>query len=252
MKEKIKIFLDSDLLEKYLLGTTNDQESLQVERYLAMYPEVRDTYNELQDNLEIYAKLHAIKTPDGLRNKIMARIKSENASRRKFFRYAMAASFAAIMFAGASYFLWNQNQSLQEENIIVNNKIETLKEDMRLELEDVRNQFIVLNNPQTKRYNVKGNNNAKDLKAVAYINPVKKLSYINVKKLPHISDNQSFQMWAEVNGEMINLGIIDEAAGKEKLLALPYADKAVSYITIEQKGGNQTPTVENIVAKIDY
>ncbi|MRX65206.1 anti-sigma factor [Maribacter luteus] len=252
MKEKIKIFLDSDLLEKYLLGTTNDQESLQVERYLAMYPEVRDTYNELQDNLEIYAKLHAIKTPDGLRNKIMARIKSENASRRKFFRYAIAASFAAIMFAGASYFLWNQNQSLQEENIIVNNKIETLKEDMRLELEDVRNQFIVLNNPQTKRYNVKGNNNAKDLKAVAYINPVKKLSYINVKKLPHISDNQSFQMWAEVNGEMINLGIIDEAAGKEKLLALPYADKAVSYITIEQKGGNQTPTVENIVAKIDY
>ena len=134
----------------------------------------------------------------------------------------------------------------------MNNKIETLKEDMRLELEDVRNQFIVLNNPQTKRYNVKGNNNAKDLKAVAYINPVKKLSYINVKKLPHISDNQSFQMWAEVNGEMINLGIIDEAAGKEKLLALPYADKAVSYITIEQKGGNQTPTVENIVAKIDY
>ncbi|WP_273272986.1 anti-sigma factor [Maribacter polysiphoniae] len=252
MKEKIKIFLDSDLLEKYLLGTTNQQESLQVERYLAMYPEVRETYNELQDNLEIFAKLHAVKTPEGLKNKIMARIKSENSSRRKFFRYAMAASFAAVMFAGASYFLWNQNQNLQEENVLVNNKIETLKEDMRLELEDVRNQFIVLNNPLTKKYNVKGNKNAKELKAVAYINPVKKLSYINVKKLPHLSKNQSFQMWAEVNGKMINLGIIDESAGQEKLLALPYADNAVSYITIEPKGGNNTPTVENIVAKINY
>ncbi|MDE3743916.1 anti-sigma factor [Maribacter polysaccharolyticus] len=252
MKEKIKIFLDSDLLEKYLLGTTDESESLQVERYLAMYPEVRETYNELQENLEIFAKLHAVKTPDGLRDRILARIKSENANRKKFFRYAIAASFAAMMFAGASYFLWDQNQSLQEENIIVNNKIENLKEDMRLELEDVRNQFIVLNNPQTKRFNVKGNKNAKELKAVAYINPVKKLSYINVKELPHIADNQSFQMWAEVNGEMINLGIIDEKAGKEKLLALPYADEAVSYITIEPKGGNLTPTVENIVAKIDY
>ncbi|MBD1262962.1 anti-sigma factor [Maribacter polysiphoniae] len=252
MKEKIKIFLDSDLLEKYLLGTTNQQESLQVERYLAMYPEVRETYNELQDNLEVFAKLHAVKTPEGLKNKIMARIKSENSSRRKFFRYAMAASFAAVMFAGASYFLWNQNQNLQEENVLVNNKIETLKEDMRLELEDVRNQFIVLNNPLTKKYNVKGNKNAKELKAVAYINPVKKLSYINVKKLPHLSKNQSFQMWAEVNGKMINLGIIDESAGQEKLLALPYADNAVSYITIEPKGGNNTPTVENIVAKINY
>ena len=123
---------------------------------------------------------------------------------------------------------------------------------MRLELEDVRNQFIVLNNPLTKKYNVKGNKNAKELKAVAYINPVKKLSYINVKKLPHLSKNQSFQMWAEVNGKMINLGIIDESAGQEKLLALPYADNAVSYITIEPKGGNNTPTVENIVAKINY
>jgi anti-sigma-K factor RskA len=252
MKEKIKIFLDSDLLEKYLLGTTNEHEALQVERYLALYPEVRETYNELQDNLETFVKLHAIKTPEGLKNKILARIKSENASRKKFFRYAIAASFAAVMFAGASYFLWNQNQSLQEENVIVNNKIELLKEDMRLELEDVRNQFIVLNNPQTRKYNVKGNKNAKELKAVAYINPVKKLSYINVKNLPNLPENQSFQMWAEVNGEMINLGIIDEFVGKEKLLALPYADKAVSYITIEPKGGNQTPTVDNVVAKIDY
>lgn len=252
MKEKIKIFLDSDLLEKYLLGTTNQQESLQVERYIAMYPEVRNTYNELQDNLETFAKMHAIKTPEGLKNKILARIKSENVARKKFFRYAMAASFAAIMFAGASYFLYNQNQSLQEENVIVNNKIETLKEDMRLELEDVRNQFIVLNNPQTRRYNVKGNTKAKELKAIAYINPVKKLSYINVKKLPNLPKDQSFQMWAEVNGEMINLGIIDNTMDQEKLMALPYADKAVSYITIEQKGGNNTPTVENIVAKIDY
>ena len=252
MKEKIKIFLDSDLLEKYLLGTTDDQETLQVERYLALYPEVRETYNELQDNLETFVKLHAIKTPEGLKNKILARIKSENAGRRKFIRYAIAASFAAVMFAGASYFLWNQNQNLQEENVIVNNKIELLKEDMRLELEDVRNQFIVLNNPQTRRYNVKGNKNAKELKAVAYINPVKKLSYINVKNLPHLPEDQSFQMWAEVNGEMINLGIIDEFVGKEKLLALPYADKAVSYITIERKGGNATPTVDNVVAKIDY
>ena len=252
MKEKIKIFLDSDLLEKYLLGDTNTQESLQVERYLAMYPEVRETYNELQENLEAFAKMHAIKTPEELKNKILARIKSENAGKRKFFRYAIAASFVAVIFTGASYFLWNQNRNLQEENVIVNNKIETLEENMREQLEDVRNQFIVLNNPQTRRFNVKGNNRAKELKAVAYINPVKKLSYINVKKLPNLPEDQSFQMWAQVNGEMINLGIIDQAAGREKLLALPYGDKAISYITIEPKGGNNTPTVENIVAKIDY
>ena len=252
MKDKIKLFLDSDMLEKYLLGTTNELETLQVERYIAMYPEVQKAYNELQENLEIFAKLHAIKAPQGLKEKIQSRIKSERIGRRRFFSYAIAASLTAIMFAGVSYFVWNQNQSLQEENSVVSNKIRLLEENMKEQLEDVRKQFIVLNNPQTKKYTVKGNQKAKDLKAVAYINPVKKLSYINVSKLPHIPESQCFQMWAEVNGKMINLGIIEEAGDQQKLMALPYADNAVGYITIEPKGGNQLPSVDNIVANIAY
>jgi len=252
MKEKIKIFLDSDLLEKYLLGTTTAQEALQCERYIAMYPEVRDTFDELQENLEEFAKLHALKAPEGLKEKILARIRAERTGRKQFFKYAIAASFAAFMFAGASYFFWDQNQNLQQQNTIVTNEIKDLKENMREQLEDVRNQFIVLNNPQTKKYNVKGNKKAQDLKAVAYINPVKKLSYINVSKLPDLPESQVFQMWAEVNGEMVNLGVIEEAKGQEKLMALPYAENAVGYITIEPQGGNETPSVENIVANIKY
>ncbi|MEL6917399.1 MAG: RNA polymerase subunit sigma-70, partial [Bacteroidota bacterium] len=106
MKEKIRIFLDTDLLEKYLLGTTSTEETSQVERYIAMYPEVRDTYNELQENLETFAKMHAIKTPEGLKERILNRIKAENSIRRRFFRYAIAASLVAFIFAGSSYFFW--------------------------------------------------------------------------------------------------------------------------------------------------
>ncbi|MFT6930495.1 MAG: hypothetical protein ACJAQ7_001985, partial [Sediminicola sp.] len=202
MKEKIKIFLDSDLLEKYLIGVTSKEETLQVERYVAMYPEVREMYLELQENLEVYSKLHAVKTPDGLKEKILSSIKTQNSLRKRFTRYAIAASVAVFIFAGSSYFFWNQNQSLMEENTIVSNKIKSLEEDMREQLEDVRNQFIVLNNPLTKKYTVKGNKNAKDLKAIAYINPVKKLSFINVRNLPLLPEDKCFQMWAEVNGEM--------------------------------------------------
>ena len=228
------------------------EEFLPVERYIAMYPEVRKIYNELQDNLETFAKMHAVKAPEGLRAKILNRIKAQNAGRRKFRRYAIAASVAAFLFAGSSYFFWNQNQNLQKENSIVNNKIKDLEEDMKGQLEDVRNQFIVLNNPQTRKYMVNGNKKAKELKAVAYINPVKKLAYINVRNLPNLPEDFDYQMWAEVNGEMVNLGVIRNVEDKDKLRALPYAKNAVSYITIEPKGGNDTPTVQNIVANISY
>lgn len=252
MKEKIRIFLDTDLLEKYLIGSTSQEESLQVERYIALYPEVREIYDELQNNLEAYAKQYALKTPEGLKDKILHRIKAQNSARRKFRRYAIAASITAFMFAGSSYFFWNQNQSLQDENVLVNAKIKTLEEDMKEQLEDVRNQFIVLNNPQTKKFLVNGNKKAKELKAVAYVNPVKKLSYINVRNLPNLPENQCYQMWAEVNGEMVNLGVINNIHDKDKLRALPYAENAISYITIEPQGGTDTPTVKNIVANISY
>ncbi len=252
MKDKIRIFLDSDLLEKYLLGTTKKEETLQVERYIAMYPKVRKTYQELQENLEAFAKIHAVKAPEGLKMKILSTIRAQNIGRRKSRRFGIAATIAALIFAGSSYFFWDQNKSLQQENTIVNNRIMNLEADMKQQLEDVRNQFIVLNNPLTKKFYVNGNNKAKDLKAVAYINPVKKLSYINVRNLPNLPKNQCYQMWAEVNGEMVNLGIIKKIEDKDKLLALPYGKNAVSYITIEPKGGNSSPTVQNIVANISY
>jgi len=250
MKQKLQTILDSDLLENYLMGTTGDEETLQVENYISLYPEVRKTYDELQENLETFAKLHAVEAPDELKEKIMIRIRKENKNGSRFMKFASAASFAILISTGASYFFWNQNQSLQEENTAVNNKIDDLQEEMREQLEDVRNQFIVLQNPETKQYKVMGNKKAQELKAVAYVNPVKKLSYLNVSKLPHLPENQCYQMWAEVNGEMVNLGILKEA--DKRLMALPYSDNAVGYITIEPKGGNDSPTVENIVANIAY
>jgi hypothetical protein len=252
MKDKIKIFLESDLLEKYLLGTSSREENSQVERYIVMYPEVRKNYEELQENLEIFARLHSLRSPEGLKAKILHQIKSQNIGRRKFRRYAIAASITAFIFAGSSYFFWNQNKSLQNENTIVHNRILNLEADMKQQLEDVRNQFIVLNNPQTKKFYVNGNAKAKDLKAVAYVNPVKKLSFINVRSLPNLPKDKVYQMWAEVNGEMVNLGIIKKIEDRDRLMPLPYGKNAISYITIEPMGGNVSPTVQNIVANIKY
>ena len=252
MKEKIQEFLATDLLERYLMDDVSELESARVERYIAMYPEVRKEYMELQENLEVYARLFSVKSPEGLRERIMHRVARERAGRRKFINYSIAASIAALFMAGASFFFWNQNQNLQEENALVNNKIQVLEADMKEQLEDVRNQFIVLNNPGTRKFMVNGNRKARDLKAIAYVNPVKKLSYINVRKLPNLPEDQDYQMWAEVNGEMVNLGVLGQVSDEDKLMALPYGDKGISYITIEPKGGNTTPSVQNIVADFSY
>ncbi len=249
MEEKIKIFLASDLLEKYLVGTTTIQESHQVERYISLYPEVKKLYEELQENLEQYAKAYAVKAPEGLKEKVIHAVNANKSlESRKFFKYAIAASFIAFLFAGTSYFFWNQNQNLKQENSIVNQQIKSLEENWNNKLENIRNQFIVLNNPDTKKYILKSRK-AKNLKAIAYVNPIKKLSYINVASLPEIPAEKCFQMWAEVDGKLVSLGVINDA--NDKLLALPYDENAVSYnISIEPKGGANSASKENIISKI--
>lgn len=252
MKEKIREFLEGDQLEQYLLGSSSTEDALKVERYIALYPEVREAYEELQENLEIYARLHSKKAPENLKEEILRNIRQLQRKRSTFFRFGVAASVAAIICLGIIGVIWQQNQNLTKENEMVQSQIRNLEMDMKLQLEDIRNQYIVLNNPNTRKFNVRGNRMAQELKAVAYINPIKKLSYINVQHLPQLPEDQCYQMWAEVNGEMVNLGVINKGFDKEQLLALPYGDQAISYITIEPEGGKNSPTVKNIVANFDY
>ncbi len=255
MNEKVKIFLDSDLLEKYLLGTTSHKETAHVEKYIGKYPEIKQQYDELQENLENYSRAYTMKAPVGLKEAILEEITSDVVvDRKRFYKYAVAASIAALIFAGSTYFFWNQSRLLRDENSIVNQKIRDLEQNINTtnhNLEDVRNQFIVLNNPETRKYVLRGNQKARNLKTVAYVNPVKKLSFINVAELPELPEDQVFQMWANVDGEMVNLGVLEKA--ENKLLSVPYNEDAISFnITIEPKGGNENATVENTVANIEF
>lgn len=252
MNEKVKQFLDSDILENYLVGDASREEKRKAANYIALYPEVREAYNTLQDHLETFSGRYAKKTPEGLKQIVLHNATKKKARSQKILRYTAAASVALMLFAGFSYFFWNQHKKLQQKNTLVTNQIKYLEENLKDQLEDVRNQFIVLNNPATKKYTVRGKKEGKALKAIAYINPVKKLSYINVSNVPALPDNKCFQMWAEVNGELVNLGIIKPLKDKDKLLALPYADNAIGYITVEPEGGNTFPSVEHIVANITY
>lgn len=249
--------MESDLLERYLLGETNAIESLKVEDYIVRYPEADAHYKELQDNLEMYARSFSKPAPVDIKESLLSTIKvmNEPATRRSGSRtwFLVAASIAAVFFLSSSVFLWYQNKQLSLDNAKIVSQISGLKSDIvstNAMLEDMRNNYAVLNNPETRKYVLNGNQRAKRLKTVAYINAEKKLSAINIVSLPDIPEEQVYQMWANVDGEMVSLGVLEKA--DKKLLSLPYKENMSSYnITIEPKGGVGPATLENMVASID-
>ncbi len=257
MEKKVHTFLESGLLDKYLIGATTASETVEVESYISKYPEVKEEYNILQDHLELVAKTQAVRPPsytldvilDAIDDKPVVHLRSQPKPR---FWFGIAASVAALIFAGTSYMLYNQNQKLLQENNTIAEEIFDLRDDINNnngKLDGVMRELMKLNNPETEKYVLRGNGRAEDLKTVAYINPVDKSSLIDVVSLPKISEEQSYQLWAQLQDKMVNLGILDMA--DRKLKSVPYIEDALSLnITIEPKGGNKDASLENSVAEI--
>src|SRR5690606_14009453 len=140
MNDKINTFLNSDLLEKYLLGDTTPAETEKVETYLSEYPEVQNAYNTLQKNLEIVSKSQAVDAPKHILNNILNEL--DNApviniikpirKYRKWYHLSIAASFAALIFAGSSFVFFTQNQNLKTENQKIVDEIYDLRNDISL------------------------------------------------------------------------------------------------------------------------
>lgn len=260
MEKKLHTFFQSGLLDKYVLDEISASERLKVEHYIDTYPEVESEFQRLQSNLEIIAKATAEEAPKFILQNILNEIDQDTSRVIKFKEskrtapwYSIAASVIALLFAGGYVIKTQQNQDLQKENQVVVDEIFDLRSDIEennKRLDNLMHEFMKLNNPETEKYVFRGNNRAKDLKTVAYINPVDETSMIDVVSLPQLPEDQTYQLWAEMQDRMINLGILD--ASKKKLQSVPYVKDALALsITIQDKDRLNRTTADSAVAEID-
>jgi len=201
MSDRALKFLEDDLLERYLVGSTSPMESQEAEYYISKYPEVKSTYIELQENLENYTTSFAVEAPKELRSKILKQTKAKPQTVKAFPILAITACMIAVLFSLVAYMIYEQNQELLRDRQFTSNLLENLNDDIvsnREMLQSVEEQFMILNNASTEKYILTGNRKARRLEAVAYVNQLEKRSYIHVASLPELPDEQVYQMWAEV------------------------------------------------------
>ncbi|MBA10018.1 anti-sigma factor [Flavobacteriaceae bacterium] len=258
MTSRIQNFLKSGLLEKYVQGETTKQESHKVDDFINQHPEIKEKYLKLEAQLELEAQIHAVTPPEGVLESIFDVINKKSVSASKSTGsiihswLAIAASIIALVFAGTALMLYSHNKELLRENNTIVEEIFDLRKDIdenNNKLDDIVHAFNKLNNPETEKYVLRGNSRAKNLKTVAYINASDKSSLIDVVSLPELSDEQTYQMWANLQDKKINLGTLGTSNGK--LQPVPYIEDVLSLsITIEPKDANEFETSENSVAEI--
>ena len=78
METKLHSFLNSNLLNKYLVGETSSEETKEVEYYINNFPEAAKAYDKLQYNLELIAKAGAVDVPKNVLANILDALEESN------------------------------------------------------------------------------------------------------------------------------------------------------------------------------
>lgn len=262
MITELQTFLNSDLLERYLIGQTNANENEEVEFFIEKYPQAQCAYEKIQSDLELVSFVNA-KTPPNvdLLDSIFEAIddvpvhKLEPTNRRRsYLKYAIAASVATLFFATTSFFFYDYNKRLSDENQTIVEEVFDLRMDMELNkvlTADLREQFLHMNSPETKKYIFESTNRIKNLKTVAYINTNQRTSMVDVAALPKLPKGKDYQIWADMQGKMVSLGILSKEEAKRRLQIIPYFENASGLtITVEPKGGSTIASLNHEVAEL--
>ncbi len=249
--------LKHGILEQYLLGELNNEDQINVEQLLNEDIELKSQFEILEASFETMAFENAITPPNVVKDNLLASIKSHqnnvipiNKKNNSKTFFSIAASIAAILLIGGIWMFNQLNktkqqlQIVEEEKSILLKDIESLNENLEISSKWVN----ILNSADTQQYILTGNDLSPDAKIVSYINHKNKSVVINIQDLPNLDDKHDYQMWADVEGEMINMGVINK---QKKLLAMNYIDNAESLnVTIEPAGGSDHPNVSKLISNI--
>lgn len=251
-----KELLENGLLEQYVLGELNAEQNTAIESLIVSDNEVKQKLDAIESDFINLANENAVQPPAFVKTQLLSKIKSTNTiaelspKNNTRFYLGIAASFAALFLLG-SVWLYSELNTIKQQLQIVKDENSTLKNNLKTTtttLNETNKWYAALSNPNTQQYILKGNTLSPETKIVSYVNHHDKSVIINTEKLAQLDDKHDYQMWADVDGEMIDMGVIPKEKG---LIAMTYIEKAESLnVTIELAGGNDHPTVERLITNV--
>ena len=261
---EIKDTISSGLLELYVLGMTNEQETAGVNALAKQYPEVAAEIAAIESSLQNYAALYAEKPGDAVKEKLLAEIgqpalegsiQATGTSRTgkvvsiSYWRSAAAA--AAILLIGSTIFnvvFYNKYQAAQKDyEAAVTEKNNTLDQLASLEESNaaMKNDMGVIQSKYSEPVALHGLQAAPD--AAAKIFWMKNTTgdvYIDPSNLPEAPTGMQYQLWGIVDGKPVDGGMIvtSKKGDKFHIQKMKTFGKAEAFaVTLETAGGNPTP-----------
>jgi anti-sigma-K factor RskA len=273
--EEVKAYIESGILELYVLGQLSATECNEVEAMAAKHPEVKAEITAIELAMEAYAFENAIKPSANIEEKILAEIgvkqqeigvqqqendpkivplyQQANDSKVRALRFALVACVALLVVSVAAlYSVYNKLNIANDQIVALSSNNEQFARTVnKLEFDNsgLQNRVDMTETDEWTTVKLAGVANSPKAKMLVYWNKNNKNILINhaAMDLPKTDKTHEYQLWALVDGKPVSLGVFGENS-KEAVQQMVTIEKAQAFaVTIEPVGGSVNPTMEKMV-----
>lgn len=271
--ENIKSYIESGILELYVLGDLAADEKSEVEAMSKLHPEVKTELDQIEIDLGNIADSLQVIPSDNVKagffnaitfsdEKIIAptAVKQEgkvigiSQKPTNFYKYAFAASLALLVVSiialiNINNSLNNSKQqiiALQSSNQNFANKVNYLDQ----QVIKTTNALDMYSNPDVKMVKLEGTANAKGSKIMVAFNPKTSKVGLDMKSMdmPKNDSEHQYQLWALVDGKPVDLGVFDAEGSEIGFKNMKDIGQAQTFaVTLEPRGGSINPTMEKLM-----
>ncbi|WP_231459109.1 MULTISPECIES: anti-sigma factor domain-containing protein [unclassified Pedobacter] len=276
--ENLRAYIESGVLELYVLGDLSAEETLQVEEIASRYQEVRDEIASIEQAMEQYALNNAVEPPIDVEQKLFDKLglniyeevfeTADNYinepkivrldgsdGKVKTLRYALVACVALLVISVAALFVTYNKLSDANTQIASLNldkqKFAGVVSQLEYDNKGLSNIAEMAESKEWATIRMQGQPISPNSKMNVYWNKKDKSVLINhlAMDLPKADAEHEYQLWALVNGKPVSLGVFgkSDSTAKDAIIKMQSIQEAQAFaVTLEPMGGSVNPTMEKL------
>jgi anti-sigma-K factor RskA len=269
----ISEYIQSGIVESYVLGLASAEEKAEFERMCTTYPDVLQARINFEQQLEEQAIATAITPPSNIKTQIFDKLTQQhllsvkNTTEANYTTYnndatgntpvkqlnwqKYIAAASVILLVGSAllnFYFYNQyrnyitrynNLLAQQTQLASDNKIQQTK------LQQYQNTFNQMKDPAMKVVKMPAVAAGANELCTVYWHTSTKDVYLMVNNLTQPAADKQYQLWAIVDGKPVDAGVFNLNNTNNALVKMKNIPNAQAFaVTLEKKGGSPTPNLQ--------
>jgi len=275
----LSCIISSGDLELYILGMLPEEEANKIAQLALLFPEVQAELDRITESLQGLGSVAAAVPSASVKESLMSKLSALKQEEQKVIPFGttttkqaneenlraepfvvtklkksyppwlLAASVIGLIFSlSALVYFISQNKQSQAELAALRQKSDTLRNNVNTQQQQIlaySQTMQMMHDDTYKKINLTNVPGKPQAMAQLFWNTKTHDVYIADVSLPQAPSNKQYQLWAIVDGKPVDAGMLSDA--KNLAQRMKVFEKAEAFaITLEKKGGNPVPTMEEM------